>query len=155
MIEKKKKIIIYTLFLLILSWNIGIFSEFLIYQFPFLIKLLPFLKYNYSLVCHTESDKLLCSGMHHTLTCSRCTGIYLGGLFSSLITLFGYNKNFSTRLLLFSSLPMITDVLLLTIGLYNYSHLIALLTGLLLGSVGFFYIQNLIMDLLLNFRKIK
>lgn len=155
MIEKKKKFIIYILFLLILIWCFGIFSEFLIYNFPFLTKLLPFLKYNYSLVCHTESDKLVCIGMHHTLTCARCTGIYLGGFFSSLVTIFGYNKNTSTRLLLFSSLPMITDVFLLALGIYNYSKIIALLTGLLLGSVGFFYIQNLIIELLLNFRKIK
>lgn len=153
MIEKKKIIVKYFFFLLIFLWCFGIFAEFLIEQFPFLTKFLPFLKYNYSLVCHMESDKLLNIGLHRTLTCSRCTGIYLGALFSSLISLLGLKKEFSIYVLLYSSIPMFTDVFLYSIGLYNYSPIIALLTGLLLGSVGFFYIQNLVLEILFNNRE--
>jgi uncharacterized membrane protein len=82
------------------------------------------------------------------LVCSRCAGIYFGGCFSSLIVLLGLKKNITTRLLLLSSIPLILDVILYSLNIYNYSKYIALLTGFLLGSIGFIYIHRSIIELL-------
>lgn len=135
------------LFFLVTIWSIGIFWEFLSYTFPNLIFYLPFLKYNYSIVCHTEQEKLLHLGSFKTLTCSRCTGIYLGGYLSSAILLFGFKKLISTKTLFLFSVPMFSDVILYSLGIYSYSKYLALITGLLLGSVGFIYIHNSIIEL--------
>lgn len=106
------------------------------------------LKYNYSIVCHTQSDKLFTIGNFHTLVCSRCTGIYFGALISSFTIIFGFIKKVSTKLLLLSAVPMIIDIVLYSNSFYNYSKYIALFTGLLLGSVGFIYIHEAIFELL-------
>jgi uncharacterized membrane protein len=82
------------------------------------------------------------------LVCSRCAGIYFGGLFSSLLVLLGLKKNISTKILLLSSIPLILDVILYSISIYNYSNYIALLTGFLLGSIGFIYIHKSVLELL-------
>ena len=136
------------LFLLVSIWCLGIFWEFICNMFPNLVTYLPFLKYNYSIVCHTQNEKLLKIGLFETMTCSRCTGIYFGGFFSSLILLFGYKKIISTKTLLLFSIPMFVDVILYSLGIYSYSKYLALVTGLLLGSVGFIYIHNSIIELL-------
>ncbi len=135
-------------FLLILLWCVGILWEIVINYFPTTFYFIPFLKYNYSIVCHTEPEKLFTIGKFHTLVCSRCTGIYYGGLISSIIIIFGAINKINTKLLLLSSIPMLLDVTLYTIGIYNYSKYIALFTGLLLGSVGFIYIHCAIIELL-------
>jgi uncharacterized membrane protein len=124
-------------FTLIFIWCIGILWEVVIHFFPNLIVALPFLKYNYSIVCHQEPEKLFSIGNYKTLVCSRCTGIYFGALFSSIIALTGLIRKTNTKVLLFSSIPMFIDVVLYSFGLYSYSKTIALFTGLLLGSVGF------------------
>jgi len=137
-----EKIINVVSFILILLWCIGILWEVVIHFIPNLIVALPFLKYNYSIVCHQQPEKLLVFGNYKTLVCSRCTGIYFGALFSSGLILLGLIKKVSTKFLLIASLPMFIDVILHSIGIYSYSKLIALFTGLLLGSVGFIYIQD-------------
>lgn len=143
----KIKITEIIILILITIWCLGIFWEFLLYKFPNLIYYLPFLKYNYSIVCHTQQEKLLEIGNFKTLTCSRCTGIYLGGFLSSLFIVMGLKKIISTKTLLFISIPMFLDVILYSFGIYSYSKYLALLTGLLLGSVGFIYIHNSIIEL--------
>ncbi len=45
---------------------------------------------------------------------------------------------------------MFLDVLLYSLGIYTYSHNFALLTGLLLGSIGFIYIQDAIIKILMK-----
>ena len=138
----KSKFFNIVLFTLILLWCIGIIWEVVIHFFPNTIIALPFLKYNYSLVCHREPDKLLKIGHYTTLVCSRCSGIYFGALISSFILLFAKLKKVSTKVMLLSSVPMFIDVILHTLGVYTYSKPIALFTGLLLGSVGFIYIHD-------------
>lgn len=133
---------------LILFWCIGIIWEIVMHYFPNTFIFLPFLKYNYSIVCHTEPNKLFVLGSFSTLVCSRCTGIYFGSLLSIIILLFGFNKIVNTKLLFYSSVPMFLDVLLYSTNVYYYSTYIALFTGLLLGSVGFIYIHNSIIVLL-------
>lgn len=140
-------------FTLIFIWCIGILWEVVIHFFPNLIVALPFLKYNYSIVCHQEPEKLFSIGNYKTLVCSRCTGIYFGALFSSIIALTGLIRKTNTKVLLSSSIPMFIDVVLYSFGLYSYSKTIALFTGLLLGSVGFIYIQDALKIILFKQKK--
>jgi len=151
-VSSKKKIEIF-LFVSILLWCIGILWEIVVQQFPQLLITLPFLKYNYTIVCHQETQKLFHIGNFNTLVCSRCTGIYFGSLLSAGLILLGVLKEVSTKLLLYASIPMFLDVLLYSLGVYTYSHSFALFTGLLLGSVGFIYIQDAIIKILMNNKK--
>jgi len=146
-ILRPNKILDIIFFTIILVWVIGIFAEPLTKFIPELAILLPFLKYNYSLVCHTDPNKLFSIFDSHTLVCSRCLGIYLGGLLASIIFIFHKPKSFGTRILFYSSIPMFIDIIFYTLNIYHYSVYLAMLTGLLLGSVGFFYIHDEILKL--------
>ena len=141
----KIKIILFTLIFL---WVAGIFIHFFIPSFNGLFYLLPFLENTYSTVCHQQEEKLLNFNGYKTLVCARCTGIYLGALFSSFGLLFLKLKNsLNIKFLMFASIPMLGDVILYSTGIYTYSKTVALITGLLLGSIGFLYIHEGIMDL--------
>ena len=111
---------------------------------------MPFIKYNYTLVCHVQPEKLFTFSEFHTFVCSRCTGIYFGALISSFVIFLGFNKTIDTKLLLLSSIPMFIDVLLYSLNVNSYSKYIALLSGLLLGSIGFIYIHSSIIELLIK-----
>jgi len=128
------------IFLLILFCCAGNFFEYIIQFFPHAIILLPFIKDGYSLVCHQNTAKLIELNCGHTLTCARCTGIYLGFLSSSFIFLFKNKIEHLPIILLFlASSPVIVDVIFKTAGFYSYSKLIAFSTGLLFGSTLFLY----------------
>ncbi|MGE5458006.1 MAG: DUF2085 domain-containing protein [Methanococcaceae archaeon] len=129
-------------FVLLLLWCAGIFAEFIL---PYSGKagiLFPFINVLYSDVCHQQQFKRICLGNSYLLVCSRCTGIYLGLLISSFLSLFIQNFKKPLYLLFLSALPMLLDVCLYTMGFYTYSQILALFTGVLLGSVGFFYILD-------------
>lgn len=135
---------------ILLIWIVGFLWNLIIFHFPYMIKFLPFLKYNYSIVCHTHVEKLFEFWNIKTLLCSRCSGIYLGAFISSIAILLGLKKNISTKFLLLSLLPILLDIILYTLGIYNYSQYVALSTGLLLGSLGFIYIHNSIFEMIIN-----
>lgn len=62
---------------------------------------------------------------------------------ASFISLFiSLKKRLPVKYLIFSGIPMLLDVILYSVNVYNYSKMIAFLTGLLLGSTGFFYILD-------------
>ncbi len=131
------------LFLLIVIWVFGIFIEFLIPLQNNLAYFFPFFEGVYSTVCHQQLEKLISVNGYQTLVCSRCAGIYLGGLLSSSILLFTTKINFKDgRLMLAASIPMLVDVLLYSSGFYNYTKSIAFVTGLVFGFVGIAYIYN-------------
>ena len=138
--------------LILLLWCAGIFIEwFLPYENNLLFGL-PFLQKSYSLVCHQQKAKLILFDHGETLVCARCTGIYLGFLFSSVIVLFKMPKEKPRlKFLYLAAVPMIIDVILYSFGFYRYSKPAAFITGLLLGSVGFLYLyaglNNLIREL--------
>jgi len=141
-----------TLFFLFLFWCSGIFIEWFIKINDHFVFILPYLQKTYSLVCHQERNKLLFFSGVETLTCARCTGIYLGLLTSSLLVVYKLPKwKLHINILLIAAAPMIADVLLTSLNIYSYSKLIAFFTGLLLGSIGFFYLyaglNNLIIEL--------
>ena len=143
------KILLFAIFLI---FYLLIFSEFWIRYIPQIAYALPFLHQGYSTICHQQQEKLLSlGGSAMTLLCSRCTGIYTGGIFASVL-LFWVNikKTPHIRWLFVASIPMVIDVVLSSVGLYEYSKTGAFLTGFLLGSVGFFYFYKPLENLIFN-----
>lgn len=136
------------LFTVISFWCIGIVIQFIAIFIPPLITLSPLLKYNFSIVCHAEVEKLICINAACTFTCARCTGIYFGALFFSILFLARINLSITLKFMLLSSLPMMIDIILYSISIYKYSIFIAFTTGMLLGSTGFIYIRSVLLDFL-------
>jgi len=138
-------------FIAITLWIVGIFIEFIIPYFNGLSYAYPVISRLYSTVCHQQFEKLIEFNGHHSLVCSRCSGIYLGGFLSSFILLFIPTlKIRNGKIILFAALPMLVDVLLYSFGIYSYSKTIALITGLLFGFVGITYIYYGLQILLEN-----
>ncbi len=137
------------LFFLILLWTAGIFIQFFIPGVNELFYALPFVERTYATVCHQQPEKLITVNGFHTLVCARCTGIYLGAFISSFAVLFlKIKNNLNLKYLLIAAVPLAGDVLLYSLGVYPYSKTVAAVTGFLLGSVGFLYIHEGIMNLL-------
>ena len=138
--------------IILLFWCAGIFIEWFLPFENHLLFGLPFLQKTYSLVCHQQDAKLILFDKGETLVCARCTGIYLGLLFTSIIVLFRMPKEKPpVKFLFLAAAPMIGDVILYSTSLYHYSKPAAFITGFLLGSVGFLYLyaglNNLIHEL--------
>jgi uncharacterized membrane protein len=110
--------------------------------------LAPLLNIVYRNVCHQDLSKVIYAGNYHFLVCSRCTGIYIGLLVSSILIWIKPNIKLPLKYFIIASLPMLLDVIFYSTGIYNYFRSIALLTGLVFGSSGFFYIWNGIEKLL-------
>jgi len=130
-------------FVLGLTWIIGLISPCL--DTEFLHSVYPFLKQTYSTVCHQNESKTFHCGQSAFFVCARCTGIYAGAVISSFIILILKIKlQFKYKYLLLLSIPMLSDVILYSIGLYNYSKIVSSISGLLFGSSVFLYILTAI-----------
>lgn len=105
----------------------------------------PYLNFIYGTVCHQESAKTFSCNGTTFLVCARCSGIYLSVLIISFLTLFSINRfQIKTKYLIYFSLPMLFDVILYSIGLYNYNKIISAVSGFLFGSAVFLYILEAI-----------
>lgn len=120
---------------LLMIWVSAIFSSFLNpISEGFSILSLLFMKM-FSSVCHQDQDKSLLLGKE-IYVCARCAGIYTGSFLSALILIFGINIKFDNlRLLAITSVLLMADVLLVNIGVYEYSHSISFSTGTFFGLV--------------------
>ncbi|MDH7605085.1 MAG: DUF2085 domain-containing protein [Melioribacter sp.] len=136
------------IFILISIWYTGIFFECLTKLYPKSIIILPFIKKTYSLVCHQKSGKLIELNCGHSLVCSRCAGIYSGILLSSIVSLV-VKKILHTNLkfLFISIIPIIIDILFVSLNIYSYSKTLAFFTGFLFGSVLFLYFYKSLINL--------
>ncbi len=142
---KSKLFLRITVFSIILIWCVGFISPIFYYKLNFLIISYPFTKYVYSLVCHQIGSKSFNINGENLLVCARCTGIYAGALFASLISIFYSFKMINNiNLFLYSIIFLALDVFFTTAGIYHYSKLLAFFTGIFLGSVSFLYILNVI-----------
>jgi uncharacterized membrane protein len=129
------------LFIIAALWCLGFLSGALLPDSVYAIIASPFLKKIYGAVCHQHIEKTFLINGHYFLVCARCTGIYLGALFISFISIFILRKLPNRMNLLYiSTFPMLIDVALTTTGIYHYSKIIALFTGLFFGSAVFAYI---------------
>jgi len=100
----------------------------------------PVLKKVYSTVCYQDDLKTFTIFGKKLFVCIRCTGIYLGALLFSFILIFLKKIKISSGLFLASLSAMISDVILYSTGIFNYSKYFAFLTGFIFGSVVFLYI---------------
>ena len=123
------------IFLSLAIWCLG-FTYASLFPKSQMIVLYPLLKQVYSSVCHQIPYKSIEINGINFLVCARCSGIYFGGLFSSMIFLFS-SGNYSLKViyLFIAAIPMVIDVILYSTGVYTYSKIIALFTGLLFGFV--------------------
>lgn len=81
------------------------------------------------------------------MVCSRCAGIYAGGLFASLLLFYSLEIKSRKLIQLFiaASALMLIDVAGSTFGVYHYSKSLAFSTGLFFGLiVGIFIFAQLI-----------
>jgi uncharacterized membrane protein len=147
-----QKILRFGLFISAATWFAGISSP--CFDSNFINSFYPLQKQLFSTVCHQSAVKsFICSDLVF-LVCARCTGIYAGALFSAFMLML-YYKPFilKTKHLLILSAPMLLDVILLNIGVYNYNKSLASLTGFLFGSAVFLYILSAIENLLFTKHK--
>lgn len=132
-------------------WLLIILTNHIVHIIPEAVKLFPFSYLLTSTVCHMETEKLLFIADLPTMTCARCTGIYFGAFITSISILF-ISKTIVAkfRLLIFTSIFMLADVLACNLGIYKYSHPIAFTTGLFFGSVIFLYFYDGLIELIVN-----
>jgi uncharacterized membrane protein len=143
-----------SLFILLLIWCFGYMIEFFIPVSNKLVYLIPFLKNNYSLVCHQDSHKLIRIGVYSMLVCARCAGIYSGAFLVSFISIFVVKPIIiPAKILFLSAVPMLFDVIATTAGIYYYSKTAAFLTGILFGVVSFLYFYNALLELIIEIRE--
>jgi len=130
---------------LILFWCLGIISQLFIpeiHKYSLPVKLL---NYNYALVCHQNDMKSFVGDGNKFLVCARCTGIYFGALLSSIAIIFISNLYFQNLLLILSaSILLLLDVILTSLGVYNYSKEISFFTGILFGAILYIYILEVL-----------
>ena len=73
----------------------------------------------------------------------------MGFYLVSIVSLFyAIKKEPKLEILLIAAIPMIADVILYSLGFYDYSKTLALLTGVLLGSAGFLYFYSALKKLI-------
>ncbi len=142
------------LFLMMFIWCTGIFFPVLSMTGQSYLVSHIILNKIYSLVCHQENSKSFFIYGIEIEVCARCTGIYLGALIISVPALIFSKLKFHSKKILFISIGIMTaDVLLYSAGAYHYSRFVALLTGLILGSVAILYIFDGIDEYFLEVKK--
>ena len=128
----KKYLIIF--FIFICLWCFGIISPVVFHNVKAFLIAKPFLNQVYATVCHQSPEKTISVVGENIFVCSRCAGIYLGLLLTSIISFFIILKEKKFNFLLLTFALLLLDVTFSTFKIYNYSKVIALLTGLFLGS---------------------
>lgn len=99
----------------------------------------------FGVVCHQSPEKTLTIPGLTFIVCSRCSGIYSGFLISTLFSALMHekSKNISLKILYLASLPMITDIMLVQLGIMNYSLTSAFISGLVFSFFAYlFFIEN-------------
>lgn len=146
---------IFSIKLLLLSaliiWNIGIFSPCFLGNDNLLVHHL--LKFIYSPVCHQNVERSFTCNHLQFMVCARCTGIYFGAMIAASFNLLPISISISKRFLLYSALPMIFDLLMLNLEVYQYNKLLAFITGNLFGASVFIFIFEIIKDYFLEIIK--
>ena len=76
------------------------------------------------------------------LVCARCAGIYFGALITGLSIFSLRSVQLNEKLLFMTLLFLCADVLLVTIGIYNYSKIISFTSGIFFGGAVYAYLMN-------------
>jgi uncharacterized membrane protein len=149
-LSANKAVIRFFIFLSLLLWCLG-FTYASLFPNSRMLILYPLLKQFYSSVCHQIGYKTIQLNGINFLVCARCSGIYFGGLIASIIFLFSSkSRSLKINYLFIAAIPMLVDVILYSTGVYEYSKIIALSSGLLFGfvsiSILFIIIENYLLE---------
>jgi len=137
----KKLLLRSILFFAVFIWCAGIVYNSVLPESAYTVLSSLFVKRIYGAVCHQRTAKTFMFNGHYFFVCARCTGIYFGALAISVISIFSLHRLPKKMLPLYiSAVPMLIDVISTTLGIYHYSKLFALLTGIFFGSAVFAYI---------------
>lgn len=102
-------------------------------------------------VCHQIPERAFYLEGHPFAVCARCTGIYFG--FAAGVLLYPLARSLrrgdapARKWLLIALVPTLIDFTLGVFHLWENTHLSRSLTGVLLGTVGAFYVVPGLMDL--------
>jgi len=133
------RIVRISFFLLLLIWCAG-FSNSLFLNFGESQAAGLLLKPFYSPVCHQLHERSFSASSADFLVCARCSGIYIGALLISFISLF--ISGVKGKYIIPASLLLLADVAFTSFGIYSYSKTFAFFTGLLFGLALFPYILS-------------
>lgn len=106
---------------------------------------------SFAVLCHQLPERSYFIAEHKLAVCARCTGLYAG--FALTWLLYPLVRPLRSvewprrEWLLMSALPMVVDVGLTFLGVWENTHTSRLLTGLLLGGASVFYVMPGLMEL--------
>lgn len=128
------------LFFILLIWCIGFSLKAIFPHSDEILIFSPLLKKFYSSICHQDDLKTFTISGEKLFVCIRCTGIYLGALAFSFISIFLKRIRISKKLFLAGFSAIIADIIIYNSGIFDYSKYFAFVTGIFFGSVAFLYI---------------
>ena len=143
-------------FLILLTWCLGFSNFFIFKDSPLSIITYPVFKQIYSNVCHQNELKSFNDLGFNLFVCARCTGIYLGCLLISFLSVFMIRRTeIGLSPLYISLLLILTDVLFVRMNIYLYSKLISFITGLVFGLVIYLYFLEIMENSIGKFSVVK
>ncbi|MGD8306100.1 MAG: DUF2085 domain-containing protein [Ignavibacteria bacterium] len=143
--QQKIKSVRILFFSLLFIWCLGFSFPVLTPSFEGKTLIKPIIAHSYSLVCNQSHTANIFSENSHLLVCARCAGIYIGALIAiTLLLMSSLRINLKIKSLFALSAPLVIDALSVRIGLYPYSKIVAMITGVLFGGAMLLYILNTI-----------
>jgi len=104
----------------------------------------------YSTVCHQENIKCISYLGHRMFVCARCAGIYSGAFIVAIVELRFIFPELPLKLLFVSVTPLLIDVALTTTRTYEYSKILAFLTGIISGFVIYLFVIKELENFVIN-----
>jgi uncharacterized membrane protein len=129
-------------------WILGFLKPIILFQNNILTDY--FLSIIYSKVCHQVDFKCITIEHESMLVCARCAGIYSGVFISVIFMLFRKVSKLNVNIFIVASIPLVADVFLTNLNVYNYSHPLAFITGLVFGGMLCLFFLSELENLFLN-----
>jgi len=108
----------------------------------------------FSKLCHQLPERSFFVAGHPFAVCARCTGLYAGFTATLLIypLVSSLERTFTParKWHILAAIPMLIDVGVTFLGIWENTHTSRLFTGALLGSVAVFYVMPGVSDLALH-----
>ena len=137
-------------FFIVFIWIAAVFSPLLEFISSGFSLISVFFLQTFSSVCHQDNYKSSLFGKQ-IFVCARCAGIYSGSFICAIVLLFGSKiKRYELKFLSTAVLPIIADVFLVEMGLYNYSHSFAFISGFLFGLVVYLFFISVVQDFVIK-----
>lgn len=142
-------------FLIIFLWVLGFSIPLIFSESNTSVILYPILHKFYSGVCHQLDYKSFSLFGYHVHVCVRCSGIYIGALICSTLSIFYIKqKHININFLYAGAIPLLIDILFQSVNIVPYIKNSAFLTGLIFGFTVFIFFLSAVENYLL-FNKTK